>query len=706
MCTDEDERALFADRIVALADDPERAVVVVGLRGDYYDRCAAYPALAALLAANQVLVGPMALDELRRAVELPARRAGVRVESALVERIVSELGHEAGGLPLLSTALVELWFAQTDGWLRLETHESLGGVRGAVARLAESSFEQLSRRPAGGRAAPVPQARADRRGGHARAAAGAADRARSRTRPRARHRRRDAHSRSAADRARRRRRGRPRGRPPRMAAPAELALRGRPGPRAPRASHRERPPLGGAEPGRGRSLPRRAPVGHARLGFDASARAQRARAGVPRREQRRERARADEAAADEPPAQGAARRRRRAARALDRGRRDRPRLAVGCPARGDRRARPPARCGGRLRAADRPGDAARARVAPARPLSADRGDAARDPPPEPGAHRHVHRARERAPAGGPRLTRRAARSPSSRTTTSCTCSTRGRTSSSGRCRLPTSTTTTSRARPISSPAEPARCRICSSARRDTWFASSGSASSGRTTSRRRPSRSSSPRTAAGQSCSGPSRIPTDASGQAYAEVWSIRHGGQSRLVPLHAKDILAATATRDGRLVVVDDGEITTWNTATMRRISTVPGPRLSSLDARGAISPDGRTLRLRPSGRNRPLLRRCERPDDRPARGPTRAEVDSLAFSPDSRLVVSTGDDRTVIVWNARTGELVERLDGPRRQCGLRGLRRRRQDALLGQPRRNRPAMGSRRRAGASAIRSGSGRR
>ncbi len=107
-------------------------------------------------------------------------------------------------------------------------------------------------------------------------------------------------------------------------------------------------------------------------------------------------------------------------------------------------------------------------------------------------------------------------------------------------------------------------------------------------------------------------------GTSYAEVWSIRHGGQSRLVPLHVKGVLAATATPDGRLIVVDDGEITTWNTATMRRISTVAGPHLSGAGGPRRAQPRRAHVRLRPRGRNRSLLRRGERPDDRPAREAT----------------------------------------------------------------------------------------
>jgi WD40 repeat protein/class 3 adenylate cyclase len=139
----ESERTAFIDRLVELGHDPEGAVVVVTIRGDYTDHCAPYTQLAELLASNLVLVGPMTPDELRRAIELPARRVELRVESGLVDALVQEVGEEPGGLPLLSTALVELWETRAGGWLRLESYERTGGVRGAVARLAEQSFGHL-----------------------------------------------------------------------------------------------------------------------------------------------------------------------------------------------------------------------------------------------------------------------------------------------------------------------------------------------------------------------------------------------------------------------------------------------------------------------------------------------------------------------------------------------------------------------------------
>jgi WD40 repeat protein len=144
LCDDEGERRRFIDLLVDAASQPERIAVVLAVRGDFLDRIASYPALAELVSANQVLVGPMTREEYRRAIEQPARRSGMRIESALVGALLDEAVDQAGALPLLSTAMVELWARQSDGWLRMESLEATGGLHGAVARLAESSYQQLS----------------------------------------------------------------------------------------------------------------------------------------------------------------------------------------------------------------------------------------------------------------------------------------------------------------------------------------------------------------------------------------------------------------------------------------------------------------------------------------------------------------------------------------------------------------------------------
>jgi DNA-binding SARP family transcriptional activator len=80
----EEERRAFVDSLVEAAWDPERrALILIALRADFFGHLAPYVELADLVGPNHVLLGPMSPAELRRAVEGPAARAGLRVEQAL-----------------------------------------------------------------------------------------------------------------------------------------------------------------------------------------------------------------------------------------------------------------------------------------------------------------------------------------------------------------------------------------------------------------------------------------------------------------------------------------------------------------------------------------------------------------------------------------------------------------------------------------------
>ena len=142
-CQDDDERREFVDALMKVGENDERSIVVVAIRADFYSRCAAHSELSDLMAANHVLVGPMRRDELRRAIEQPAERAGLRIEPELVDALLSDVEREPGGLPLLATALLELWQRRDGRWLRLAAYERTGGVSGAVARLAEEAYGRL-----------------------------------------------------------------------------------------------------------------------------------------------------------------------------------------------------------------------------------------------------------------------------------------------------------------------------------------------------------------------------------------------------------------------------------------------------------------------------------------------------------------------------------------------------------------------------------
>ena len=124
--------------------------MLIAVRADFYGHCAEHPELARRLAASNVLVGPLRRDELRRAIELPARARRARGRSRSSPTRCSPTSRAGRArLPLLSTALLELWQHRDGRRLRMSAYEHAGGVQGAVARLAERAYERLEpeRRP-------------------------------------------------------------------------------------------------------------------------------------------------------------------------------------------------------------------------------------------------------------------------------------------------------------------------------------------------------------------------------------------------------------------------------------------------------------------------------------------------------------------------------------------------------------------------------
>ncbi|WP_116201542.1 AAA family ATPase [Amycolatopsis circi] len=163
LCTDEVQRRLFVRTLHAIstvtsADTGRPAVVLLGLRADFFVHCLEYPELTAASQSNDLQVlGPMTTGELREAITGPAKSAGLQLEPGLVELIVRDVSagavrthtgwaeslHDAGVLPLLSHALLATWQHRQPGRLTIEAYQAARGIRGAVAATAERVWADL-----------------------------------------------------------------------------------------------------------------------------------------------------------------------------------------------------------------------------------------------------------------------------------------------------------------------------------------------------------------------------------------------------------------------------------------------------------------------------------------------------------------------------------------------------------------------------------
>ena len=138
LCDDAERRRAFIDALLTFPGP-----VVIGVRADLYGQMSTHPGLARAVAEEQILLGPMTDDELRRAVTEPARLAGLRLEPGLVDLALRDVAGEPGALPLLSHALRATWERRDGRTLTIEGYRESGGVGEAVARTADTLADSL-----------------------------------------------------------------------------------------------------------------------------------------------------------------------------------------------------------------------------------------------------------------------------------------------------------------------------------------------------------------------------------------------------------------------------------------------------------------------------------------------------------------------------------------------------------------------------------
>ena len=122
-----------------------RALVLITMRADFFDRLSHYPRLAELFEQeNMVIVTEMTAPQLLRSIQGPAEAVGLIYDQNLPQRILDDVRRQPGSLPLLQYALKELYQRREGARLTTNAYEEIGGVRRALAQHAEDSYSQLN----------------------------------------------------------------------------------------------------------------------------------------------------------------------------------------------------------------------------------------------------------------------------------------------------------------------------------------------------------------------------------------------------------------------------------------------------------------------------------------------------------------------------------------------------------------------------------
>lgn len=130
--------------LVELAEaDPTDLRILLTIPAGSFDLPLQHPALGHLISAGCSILTPMSPAELDEAIVLPAARAGVTFDEAVVAGLIDATAAQPGSLPMLQFTLRELYDRRVDARIGRTQLESVGGMSGVIARRAEEIHEEL-----------------------------------------------------------------------------------------------------------------------------------------------------------------------------------------------------------------------------------------------------------------------------------------------------------------------------------------------------------------------------------------------------------------------------------------------------------------------------------------------------------------------------------------------------------------------------------
>jgi WD40 repeat protein len=144
--------------------------------------------------------------------------------------------------------------------------------------------------------------------------------------------------------------------------------------------------------------------------------------------------------------------------------------------------------------------------------------------------------------------------------------------------------------------------------------------------------------------------------QGEIRLWEVASGSEVRTLEGHTQSVNSVAFSPDGRLlasgscgqgnyiIICTQGEIRLWEVASGREVRSLSGH--TSWVNSVAFSPDGRLLA---SGSHDKTIKLWEVASGREVRSLTghTDDVNSVAFSPDGRLLASGSDDETIKLWD-----------------------------------------------------------
>jgi WD40 repeat protein len=135
----------FAREVATFADAPGiRRIIVLVLRSDYEDRFTGLSSLEERIKQGHVRITEPTAKEIREAIERPAERVGLKFEEGVVDAIVHELVGERAAFALLQFTMIRLWEKRSNNRITWTALHQVGIGRRALVGAAQDFYDGLS----------------------------------------------------------------------------------------------------------------------------------------------------------------------------------------------------------------------------------------------------------------------------------------------------------------------------------------------------------------------------------------------------------------------------------------------------------------------------------------------------------------------------------------------------------------------------------
>jgi hypothetical protein len=144
--------AWFVDFLVDTVDQSSGNIfTIITMRSDFIGECAHYQGLTQLINNSNYLVPHMGTENYRKAIEGPVKYAGAKIDPALVEIILKDIGTRTDQLPVLQHAMMRTWthwseLDESDRPINKTDHDSVGTMSNAMSLHANEAYEELGQR--------------------------------------------------------------------------------------------------------------------------------------------------------------------------------------------------------------------------------------------------------------------------------------------------------------------------------------------------------------------------------------------------------------------------------------------------------------------------------------------------------------------------------------------------------------------------------